>query len=482
MVEGSVIKRKINILLLGIPLVLFYGPLTTRFDSQLNGLGARRDTVVSAIIFVLAGLSLIPLAGFVESAVEELAELLGPFIGGLLHTTFGNVAELTIGLSLLLFGGASGPTIVLGSIAGVIIRNSLLGLGLATILGSLRNGKMKFNAENASEYSTVFALAVIGLSLPTIASMVFGGPNHERGATETHQLTILSLALAIVLVLSYIAYLAFAVFRVQEGYNLVEKRLLKRTAKKQARIERRERRRSPLFASQPDTQALFREEREQAEERFERGSAPVAVAEREPAAASPTPERKRIYAKAGKLEAKRAKREESGEEGILAGHRVLRGLIAALVLAVATAGVASMSEAFAKQVERLLGDNPQFKPYEFFLGLILIPVLAGIVELYGSIETARGNRMEITMAVTAGASIQMILLVVPILVIVGYIAGPAHTLALVFQPLHIIIFGASTFIYMLLSRDGESTWLEGAQLCTLWLLVAVTALFLHPSL
>ena len=163
-----------------------------------------------------------------------------------------------------------------------------------------------------------------------------------------------------------------------------------------------------------------------------------------------------------------------------AGHRVLRGLIAAVVLAVATAGVASMSEAFAKQVERLLGDNPQFKPYEFFLGLILIPVLAGIVELYGSIETARENRMEITMAVTAGASIQMILLVVPILVIAGYIAGPSHALALVFQPLHIIIFGASTFIYMLLSRDGESTWLEGAQLCTLWLLVAVTALFLHP--
>lgn len=482
--EGSVIRRKINILLLGIPLVLFYGPLTARFDSQLNGLGARRDTVVSAIIFILAGLSLIPLAGFVESAVEELAELLGPFIGGLLHTTFGNVAELTIGLSLLLFGGASGPTIVLGSIAGVIIRNSLLGLGLATILGSLRNGKMKFDAENASEYSTVFALAVIGLSLPTIASMVFGGPNHERGATETHQLTILSLALAIVLVISYVAYLAFAVFRVQEGYNLVEKRLRKRTAKKQARIERRERRRSPLLVSQPDTQALFHEEREQAEATLERGSAPVAVAiaERDPEGASTQPERKRIYAKAGKLEAKRAKREETGEEGFLAGHRVLRGIIAALVLAVATAGVASMSEAFAKQVERLLGDNPQFKPYEFFLGLILIPVLAGVVELYGSIETARSNRMEITMAVTAGASIQMILLVVPILVIVGYIAGPSHALALVFQPLHIIIFGASTFIYMLLSRDGESTWLEGAQLCTLWLLVAVTALFLHPAL
>ena len=480
-VEGSVIKRKINILLLGIPLVLLYGPIASHFDQQLSGLGDRRDTVVSGIVFLLAGLSLIPLAGFVESAVEELAELLGPFIGGLLHTTFGNVAELTIGLSLLLYGGSSGPNIVLGSIAGVIIRNSLLGLGLATIMGSLRNGRMKFDAENASEYSTVFALAVIGLSLPTIASMVFGGPNHERDAAETHQLTILSLALAIVLVVSYVAYLAFAVFRVQEGYNLVEKRVRKRQVRLQARIERRARRRGlEGLAAQPDTRALFSEERQTAIERLERGSAAVAVAEREPEDEPPPPERKRIYARAGKLEARRKRREESGEEGFLAGHRVLRGIIAAMVLAMATAGVASMSESFAKQVERLLGDNPQFKPYEFFLGLILIPVLAGMVELYGSIQTARENRMEITMAVTAGASIQMILLVVPILVIAGYIAGPSHALALVFQPLHIIIFGASTFVYMLLSRDGESTWLEGAQLCTLWLLVAVTALFLHP--
>ena len=71
--------------------------------------------------------------------------------------------------------------------------------------------------------------------------------------------------------------------------------------------------------------------------------------------------------------------------------------------------------------------------------------------------------MEITMAVTAGASIQMILLVVPILVLVGIFTG--HQLDLVFSPIEVIVFGGSTFIFMLLSRDGESTWLEGVQLC-----------------
>ena len=98
--ERSIIKRKINVLLLAIPMVLFSGSLRTFVESQL-GLTIS-EGVLNGIIFVLAALALIPLAGFVESAVEELAELLGPFVGGLLHTTFGNVAELTIGLAVLL--------------------------------------------------------------------------------------------------------------------------------------------------------------------------------------------------------------------------------------------------------------------------------------------------------------------------------------------------------------------------------------------
>ncbi|MGZ3668030.1 MAG: calcium/proton exchanger, partial [Ktedonobacterales bacterium] len=61
---------------------------------------------------------------------------------------------------------------------------------------------------------------------------------------------------------------------------------------------------------------------------------------------------------------------------------------------------------------------------------------------------------------------------------VGALTG--HPLDLIFQPLNVIIFGVSTFIFMLLSRDGESTWLEGVQLCAVWLLVAITAFFLPP--
>ena len=136
----------------------------------------------AASMFLCAALSLIPLAGFLESAVEELAELLGEFLGGLLHTTASNVAELALALSVLTsFAGSRGSEIVLSSVAGVIVRNALLFLGIATLLGCWRNGKMRFSPEAAGEYSTVFALAVIGLSLPTLASFVVGASAGAEG-------------------------------------------------------------------------------------------------------------------------------------------------------------------------------------------------------------------------------------------------------------------------------------------------------------
>lgn len=467
---GGALQRKINILLLAIPLVLFSGQIQALIQTS-TGL-AISDGIRYGITFALAALALIPLAGFVESAVEELAELLGPFVGGLLHTTFGNVAELTIALAVLLsFVKSGGAEIVDGSIAGVIIRNSLLFLGLSTLLGCFRNGHMKFDAENASEYSTVFALAVVGLSIPTIVKVLVGGKLVLPGNIP------LPGFLAAVLVVSYLAYIGFAVFRLGEGYNLVEIRRQRRLerqklrqAKKRSFQQRLEALEQPFpIAAQPDTLALFAEERLSAEQRLHE--------DQSRAASSGRGNGRRIYAKAGLIEEKRRKRAEKGTSGILSGRPVLRGLVALLVLAVATAGVAAMSEGFAHSTEELIKLNGALKDYDVFLGLILIPVLAGVVELYGSVGAARENRMEITMAVTAGASIQMILLVVPVVVLVGLFTG--HPLDLVFNPIEVIIFGASTFIFMLLSRDGESTWLEGVQLCSFWALVAVAAIFIH---
>lgn len=458
--ETSVWKRKVNLFLLGIPVVL----LRERLEFGEWGI---------YLTFALAALSLIPLAGFLESAVEELAELLGPFLGGLLHTTAANIAELALALSILLTL-SNGSEIVLTSVAGVIIRNSLLFLGIATLAGCIRNGKMRFSAQNAGEYSTIFALAVTGLSLPTLAATLFaaqagaeGGAESSTAAAGTEQVLLIfgrvpfAVAVAIVLLVSYVAYIVFAVFRFRSGENLVELSRRKREERKRRRAGHQ-----PAASASPDesglvapdVQALFSEERASAERHL---------------AMQPRHARARLAAE------RRKAREERGQRGFLAGHRGLRGLLAFGILAVAAAGVVFMSEGFAGSVEDILTSNAGLRQFEFFLGLILIPVLAGAVELYSGIGMARRKRMEITMGITAGASIQMILLVVPVLVIVGALTG--HPLNLVFKPLEIIIFGAATFAFMLLSRDGESTMLEGVQLVALWLLLVVTAVFLPPA-
>ncbi|HEV2238723.1 MAG TPA: hypothetical protein VGR57_18845, partial [Ktedonobacterales bacterium] len=193
-------KRITSLFLVGIPVVL------------LLARGGEENQVINVAIFILSALSLIPLARFVESAVEELAELMGQFVGGLLHTTFGNLAELAIGISIILASAqhtiTNGPDIVRASIAGAVIRNSLLFLGLATIVGTWRNGRMKFDAENASEYSTVFALAVIGLALPGMANLL-----HIEAFSQEHAV-LPSIVVAAILVVSYLAYVLFSVFRV----------------------------------------------------------------------------------------------------------------------------------------------------------------------------------------------------------------------------------------------------------------------------
>lgn len=464
--ETSIWKRKINIFLLALPVVLLHREIG--FDGLIE---ETFHLSPEPFLFVLAALALIPLAGFVESAVEELAELLGPFVGGLLHTTFTNVAELSIALSILLaFPPGKGSEIVLSSIAGVIIRNSLLFLGVATLSGCWKNGKMRFNAENAGEYSTVFALAVIGLSLPTLIAFIL--PAAESGASAAHTDALaaavtphaaseggelllfgaipFSGVLAVVLLVSYLAYVAFAVFRFRAGHSLGGAR-----GRQQAGEESSAFGPALALANQPDTQALFETERAQAEQRLHPKS-------------QRAQERKR-GAEGG------AEEGEKDEDSTLA--KVLRGLIAALILGLTTAGVFAMSEVFAHAAEELSANGPLHN-YEFFLGLIVIPIVSGVVELYGSTGAARANRIELVMAITAGATIQMILLVVPVLVLVGL--WFAHPLDLVFRPIEVIIFGATTFVFMLLSRDGESSILEGVQLVALWTLLGVTAFFLPP--
>jgi Ca2+:H+ antiporter len=152
------------------------------------------------VIFGLAALGVVPLAGLIGASTEELSVRIGPKFGGLLNATFGNAAELIITILAIQQGLL---TLVNASITGSIIGNSLLVLGASLFYGGLKHGRQRFDHEEAQHHTTLMILAVSGLFLPAVFA-----------TAETNPVTVekVSLLVAALLLLTYGAYLVFSLF------------------------------------------------------------------------------------------------------------------------------------------------------------------------------------------------------------------------------------------------------------------------------
>ncbi|KAL0946554.1 hypothetical protein HGRIS_012759 [Hohenbuehelia grisea] len=106
-----------------------------------------------------------------------------------------------------------------------------------------------------------------------------------------------------------------------------------------------------------------------------------------------------------------------------------------------------------------------------FIGLILLPLVANAAEHVTSVWMAMKGKMEITITISVGSSIQIAAFVVPLLVIVGWITG--HQLTLYFANFETIVLFASVILVNLLLQDGKSNYMEGLMLVTLYLVIAL---------
>src|SRR5947209_1175309 len=147
-------------------------------------------------IFIASGLAIVPLAGALGQATEELATHLGQRIGGLLNATLGNATELIISIFALRAGHAE---IVKASLAGSIIGNTLLVLGAACLAGGIGREKQTFSRRDAGVNTTMLFIAVVALVMPAVFDLSIFGHLAPRGKTVTQ----LSLATAVVLVVTY---------------------------------------------------------------------------------------------------------------------------------------------------------------------------------------------------------------------------------------------------------------------------------------
>jgi calcium/proton exchanger cax len=155
-------------------------------------------------VFIASAIAIIPLAGLMGRATENLSESLSPAIGGLLNATLGNAAELIIALFALSKGPQLYP-LVKASITGSIIGNVLLVLGVSIVAGGLRFPKQVFNRTAASMGATMLALASVGLVMPAIFFHVV----RNQSADAVSRIESLSEEIAGVLAFIYILSLVF---------------------------------------------------------------------------------------------------------------------------------------------------------------------------------------------------------------------------------------------------------------------------------
>jgi Ca2+:H+ antiporter len=154
------------------------------------------------------------------------------------------------------------------------------------------------------------------------------------------------------------------------------------------------------------------------------------------------------------------------------GHAPFGRVASLVVLLASTAAVAFTSEAFVGAIEPL---TEEYGVSELFVGVIIVPIVGNIAEHVVGVQIAYKNNMDFSMAISLGSSIQVALLVTPILVFIGPLLG--HPLRLVFTPLELGALAAAVVVTGFAALDGRSNWLEGAMLCGVYVIAALAFFF-----
>jgi Ca2+:H+ antiporter len=147
--------------------------------------------------------------------------------------------------------------------------------------------------------------------------------------------------------------------------------------------------------------------------------------------------------------------------------------VAVVLLLLSTGAVAAMADVFVGTLERVIAD---LGISAAFLGLIVVPIVGNIAENIVGIKIAYENKMDFSLGVSLGSSLQIALGVAPLLVFIS-LATPHH-FDLVFPGIQVLALAATVLITALISGDGESNWLEGAQLVAVYVIIATAFWYL----
>jgi Ca2+:H+ antiporter len=159
------------------------------------------------------------------------------------------------------------------------------------------------------------------------------------------------------------------------------------------------------------------------------------------------------------------------EEGTHASWSLGRSLA---VLGTATVFIAWMSEILVGSVTHAA---EAMGMTSIFVGVIVVAIIGNAAEHSTAILVAVKNRMDLSLGIAIGSSVQVALFVAPMLVFASYGIGPVP-MDLVFTPIEVLAIALSALITEQIASDGESNWLEGVQLISVYIIFALVFYFL----
>jgi Ca2+:H+ antiporter len=144
-----------------------------------------------------------------------------------------------------------------------------------------------------------------------------------------------------------------------------------------------------------------------------------------------------------------------------------------IALGLATFLLAIMSEFFSGSVEAA-GSSLGLK--EAFIGIIIIAVIGNAAEFLTTVSIARKNKMDLSLSIAMGSSLQIALFVTPVLVFASSLLGQPMSLEFTLPEIAAIVLAVG--IAILITGDGECSWIEGVQLISVYLILAILFFFL----
>ncbi|KAL4896216.1 sodium/calcium transporter [Aspergillus ambiguus] len=396
----------------------------TIFNSWINvlilaapvGIALNYVDVNPVAVFVVNFIAIIPLAAMLSYATEEIALRTGETIGGLLNASFGNAVELIVAIIALVDGKVG---IVQESLIGSMLSNLLLVMGMCFFFGGINRLEQHFNVVVAQTAASLLALAVGALIIPTAF--------HNWSNAGNTGVAPLSRGTSVILLVVYGCYLFFQLKSHTDIYNSPSPKVEKRR------------------------------------QRIAEGDASRGIAQ--------------IGKMSATLAGHNAQHMEIKDPGDEPEEPQLHIWVAVLTLAISTALVALCAEFMVDSIDAITATGGVS---ETFVGLILLPIVGNAAEHATAVTVACKDKMDLSIGVAVGSSMQIALLVLPLIVILGWILGN-DDMTLYFDGFQVILLFVSVLLVNYLIADGKSHWLEGVLLMMMYIIIAVAAWFYPTS-